>query len=274
MLFHTENETTTTVGQATATVILQSVNTFGNVLTTVELVYPRYIHSELMTHRMFSRSACSSRATPLRVMADEVIRDPVFFDSIGVNQPGMVAGEELGDEEKRAFREDWRLLGGFIANWALAQQQVRGIHKQVLNRVLEPFSRIRVLVTATEWENFFNLRLAPDAQPEMQSLARAIHQAMDKTTPALREEHFPYIRKEEQGMKQWDKAMVSAARCARVSYARHDEKKTSVESDIALAERLFNDKHMSPFEHAAVAKPGEFYANFNGWQSVRRIMGE
>ena len=77
----------------------------GSRITTLELVYPRYIHSELMTHRMFSRNASSSRATPLAVTLEEVKNDPVFFDYVGKNQSGMVAGEALKPEELDAFRE-------------------------------------------------------------------------------------------------------------------------------------------------------------------------
>lgn len=274
MLYHTENDSTTTCGQATATVLLSSRNTAGDVITSVELVYPRYIHSELLTHRVFSRSASSSRATPIEVMANEVISDPVLFDHVGANKKGMSADAELPSRDRMEFLADWKNLGRTVAEWVLAASKEYGVHKQVLNRALEPWSRIRTIVTATEWDNFFKLRLAKDAQPEMQSLAKAIKGAMLKSPPELRKEHYPYLSiAENEKLKQWDKAMVSAARCARVSYARHDGRITTVDEDIALAEKLFNDRHLSPFEHAAIACPGEWSANFTGWQSIRRLMG-
>lgn len=274
MLYHTENDSTTTCGQATATVLLSSRNKAGDVITSVELVYPRYIHSELLTHRVFSRSASSSRATPIEVMANEVIKDPVFFDQVGANKKGMSADGSVGAPEYAKFLYDWKQMGKTVAEWVLEASKAYGIHKQVLNRALEPWSRIRTIVTATEWDSFFKLRLAKDAQPEMQSLAKAIHGAMLKSPPVLRKEHYPYLSiAEDEKLKQWDKAMVSAARCARVSYARHDGRITTVDEDLALAEKLFNDRHLSPFEHAAIACPGEYSANFTGWQSIRRLMG-
>lgn len=274
MIDHSRNATTTLVGQATATVIEDTMSPSGVRLTTLELVYPRYIHSELMTHRMFSRNASSSRATPLQVNLDEVCLDPVFFDFVGKNQKGMVATEPLNDVLVDDFKTDWESLGIMVASHVAKMNKKYGIHKQTLNRALEPWLRIRTLVTATEWENFFKLRLSPNAQPEIQSLARAMHEAMGKSEPKGGVFHVPYLKFHEQKeLKVVDAYKVSAARCARVSYARHDGRETTTEEDLKLARNLFDAGHMSPFEHAAMwgldSDPYEFHYNLRGWQSVR-----
>lgn len=265
MLHHTVNDTTTNVGQAVATVIADTVSTEGKRITTLELVYPRYVHSELMTHRVFSRNASSSRATPLKVTLAEVNDDPVFFDYVGVNKAGMVAGEELTDEDLKQFKRDWNVLGKMVAYEVERMSEAYGIHKQTLNRALEPWLRIRTLVTATEWDNFFKLRLAEDAQPEIRSLAMAMKDAMEKSTPVEADVHIPYT-------KAGDSVASSVARCARVSYASHTGKETNVEADNKLYQQLLDGGHYSPFEHVAYAREGQ-WANFNGWRSLRNVMG-
>ena len=137
-----------------------------------------------------------------------------------------------------------------------------------MNRLLEPFGFIRVLVTATDWANFFSLRLAPDAQPEIRDLARAMKQAMADSTPVRTGEHMPYLTTRERTHPQ--KGLISAARCARVSYMTFDDKEPDVEADIQLARRLLRDRHMTPFEHQAFASEecGR-YANLTDWVSQR-----
>ena len=274
MLHHSENKTTVCNGQSIATVICDTYNEeLKSRITTLELVYPSYIHSELMTHRMFSRNASSSRATPLTVTLEEVKNDPVFFDYVGKNQSGMVAGEALKPEEVEAFREEWETLAYQVASRVEYMSERFGIHKQTLNRALEPFLRIRTLVTATEWNNFFTLRLAPDAQPEIRMLAEAMRAAMDKSKPNLGEYHLPYIEDyNPNSADDWGKyRKISVARCARVSYGRLDGKANSKEEDLALFDRLRAGGHLSPFEHIAYALNGK-HANFNGWLSLRGLL--
>ena len=274
MILHTTNETTFKIGQSIATVIADSISPEGKRITTFELVYPRYIHSELMTHRAFSRNAASSRATPLSVTVNEVANDPVFFDYVGANQSGMVAGDELPPEKVEAFRREWEALGLYVADTVADWGRRYGIHKQTLNRALEPWSRIRTLVTATEWDNFFTLRLAEDAQPEIRNLAKVMDAAMMHSVITESYLHLPYISEDEfcvEDRVDWE--LISAARCARVSYARLDGKSTDYDADVKLAERLLRSKHFSPFEHVALAEEGR-HANFVGWQSYRNVIGE
>lgn len=273
MIHHTENTTTTRVGQSIATVIADTISPAGKRITTLELVYPRYFHSELLTHRQFSRNASSSRATPLSVTLKEVRDDPVFFDYVGVNQAGMVAGAELDPAQLLAFKSEWEGLGFAVASKVEFLSKKYGIHKQTLNRALEPWLRIRTLVTATDWDNFFKLRLAPDAQPEIRSLAQAMQKAMAKSTPKIDVFHTPYVDNRDQFICTRDSAAASVARCARVSYARLDGRDHSIEDDIALRDRLLSSGHLSPFEHFAFDANGR-HANFDGWKSLRRVHEE
>lgn len=272
MIYHTENDTTVKVGESSATVIADSLSSFGARITTFELVYPRYIHAELLTHRAFSRNASSSRATPVSVNIREVEEDPVLFDAVNANRPGMQGGEHLADDDCTEFLNAWRSLGQYVAKEVKLWEKEFNIHKQVLNRALEPWLRIRTLVTATDLDNFFRLRISHDAQPEMQSLALAMFRSQDQSDPALSAYHLPYITEAEHDIGLSKQFKVSAARCARVSYARHDGKPSSLEEDLALADRLFSKRHLSPFEHQATAAVGQ-HANFNGWQSYRNELG-
>ena len=276
MLYHTVNKTTTQNGQSLATIVADSTAN-GNRITTFELLYPRYIHSEVMTYRMWSRNASSSRATPLNVTLSEVRNDPVFFDKVGKNKSGMVAGALLGTNELVEFEKDWYELANLVADKIEEFQAKYNIHKQVLNRALEPFSRIKTLVTATDFENFFKQRLADDAQPEIYNLALSMKEAMAESTPIETKEHLPYLTENEKDLEHEIQREICVARCARVSYGRHDQKLSSVDDDVALFGRLYHSMHLSPFEHVATAleykNRHKYNANLKGWCSMRHEMG-
>jgi len=227
-------------------------------ITTMELEYPRFIHSEFMTHRLFSRNASSSRAIPVAKMIAQVSENPAMPIHWGRNQPGMQATEEFDEEAIRDLKADWLDTMRVSMRWAKHFAEV-GVHKQIVNRILEPFQHIKVIVTATEWDNFFKLRLHPSAQPEMQELARCMKEAMNysATTELIPGEwHLPYVEYDEfqcaDGSIDMEKAIkCSVARCARVSYLNHDNSTPDIGKDIALADALLKDGHMSPFEHQA-----------------------
>lgn len=246
---------------------IASSNAFGTRIDTLELKYPRFIHSEFMTHRLFSRNASSSRAIPVAKVIEAVETQPAVPTYWGAKQKGMQAGEEvfnsIGDYEGPL--EAWKGLAGVMVDGAYAFDQA-GYHKQVVNRILEPFSFIKVIVTATEWENFFTLRLHPDAQPEIQELAKMMKAELDEVEPKEMDPgswHVPYYHRgfwepspdnkevDLEGNDIKTALAISAARCARVSYRLHDGKETDLESDLGLAKMLRESKHMSPFEHQA-----------------------
>ena len=260
-----------------AKVILDSVSPAGKRITTLQLKYPRFIHSEFMTHRAFSRNSMSSRAVPVAKMIEQVRNDPALPVHWGKNQPGMQARAELdGPHESRA-KIAWGLAAQRAAETAEKLATI-GAHKQIVNRILEPFQWMHTVVTATEWDNFFALRCHPDAQPEMQVLAFAMRGAMDASTPWPTEHHFPYVREEDGVMSTWRRAMISAARCARVSYLKHDGTAPSIGDDLALFERLAGGTpiHASPLEHQGLAMehPRRRSRNFVGWWQFRELFEE
>lgn len=255
-------------------------------LWTFELVYPRYIHSEFMTHRVFSRNASSSRAIPVKRMIEQVRENTVIPPKVFMNQKGMVGETEADPVTTTAFHVLWEEAAENACKTAEMMERL-GIHKQHVNRILEPFKFIKVIVTATDWDNFFVLRLAPDAQPEIRELASAIYNEMERYhnkdvgVLELDKEHIvvslPYITDEdikEIGKEEYHLLMkISAARCARVSYNNHDGSKPDIEKDLKLYEHLYDSKHMSPMEHACIRD--EDYrknANLTGWKSLRYLI--
>lgn len=233
-------------------------------LITVQARYPRFIHSELMTHRAFSRSASSSRAVPIERMIQDVLDDPAMPVEWGSNKAGMQAGAEI--ENTIAARTEWRNVA-YSAIIAAGELSRLGLHKQIVNRILEPFAHISVVITATDWQNFFDLRCHPAADPTMRALAEAIRTVINASTPTplgIDDFHKPYGGTLRQ----------SAARCARVSYLNHDGSNPDPEKDDDLADKLEEEKHMSPFEHQATPMPGDRHANLNGWISYRSMMEE
>ena len=255
-------------------------------LWTFELTYPRYIHSEFMTHRVFSRNASSSRAIPVKRMIEQVRENTVIPPKVFMNQKGMVGETEADPVTTTAFHVLWEEAAENAYKTADMMERL-GIHKQHVNRILEPFQYIKVIVTATDWHNFFVLRLAPDAQPEMRELANAIYDEMNRYhnkavgVLELDKEHtvvsLPYVTDEdvkEIGKEEYHTLMkISAARCARVSYNNHDGSKPDIEKDLKLYGHLYDSKHMSPMEHACIRD--EDYrknANLNGWKSLRYLI--
>jgi thymidylate synthase ThyX len=265
-----------------ATVIRDSISNHGVRLVTMKLRYPKFIHGEFMTHRVFSRNASSSRAVPTAKLIQEVRSNALraYPVSWGQNQKGMQAGGELSGDTLNEVKRAWNAAAYDAAYWA-ETMMLRGAHKQVVNRLLEPFSHINVVVSATEWMNFFGLRLSKDAQPEMRALAEAMWAAFKESVP-LRlghgQWHLPFVDEdslqelrllygyEHIGQDRYLKQdiapviekviKVSIARCARVSYESFETgKRSTVAEDIALHDRLLASRHLSPFEH--VATPDE-----------------
>lgn len=238
----------------TAKIIADSISTKGVRITTMELNYPRFIHSEFMTHRQFSRNASSSRAIPVEKQIHQVFNTPATPIHWGKNQPGMQARKEI--DFPTLAQDIWKYASELAVDRAYELKDL-DIHKQIVNRLLEPFQYIKVIVTATEYDNFFKLRCHEDAQPEMYELARCMKEAMEESTPKLLkhgEWHLPYVdfpgpRGKELSLEKAIKCSV--ARCARVSYLNHDNSNPNIEKDIALADKLLEAGHMSPFEHQA-----------------------
>lgn len=291
-----------------AKMICHSKNEYGQELKTFQLRYPRFIHAEFMTHRMFSRNASSSRAIPVSKLIEDIERDPVYPSFWGKNQPGMQAATECNNRViiphvyPRGYYDgtvDWESDVTTRGDaWDQAREQAikfarafdeAGYHKQIVNRLLEPFSHINVVVTATDYENFYALRRHPDAQPEIKLLADAMWEAEQNSIPKSltgNEWHLPYITENEPWELFTTKLIkISVARCARVSYLTHEGKEPDIASDLKLYERLVGSTplHASPAEHQATPdriicnnpltwKHPELHGNFHGFIQYRKTL--
>jgi thymidylate synthase ThyX len=261
--------------EVSANVILDSRNPFGQRLTTLKVTAHRFILAEINTHRALTRNYRSSRAVPFAKLLAEA-NDPAMPVAYMKNRPGMVSYEKMTDAEAVVAQLRWCDAAEAAVDHAkhLAETD---IHKSVVNRILEPYLFVHGVISATEWNNFYTLRLAPDAQPEFQALALAMRRAMDASEPrilSVDQWHLPYVddyldaeRLDKHlygtgnhfyGAKECEQirsAMrkLSVARVARVSIKPHDGSNIDVAKDILLHDRLLTDHHMSPFEHVAMA---------------------
>jgi thymidylate synthase ThyX len=255
-----------------ARVLLDSVSEAGIRLTTMEVTFPRFVLAEFNTHRQFSRNSASSRAIPTTKMLERVDEDPVFPVEWGRNQKGMSASDVLTPEDEEEARRAWLDARDAAVEQAQRLSHLR-VHKQVVNRLLEPFLWHTVIVTATEWSNFFDLRCAPNAQPELRQAAILMRNAMAASKPQLVKAgnwHLPLLQSDETGLDLETKKKISVARCARVSYLTHAGTR-EIEKDLELFDRLRADRHLSPFEHVATpANDVAFHANFRGWIQMRQ----
>ncbi len=306
----------------TAEVVAYSINQFGEELLTYQLHYPRIIHSEFMTHRMLSKNASSSRAIPVDKQLAYISKNTAMPVQWGKNQAGMQAdGEHTGlitfDDDfgipiKPMTPEDaWEYLCLTAIDVSKGFSDA-GYHKQVANRLTEPFQFINVVVSGTDWNNFFYLRHHEDADPTIAELARIMYEAKQEATPKELlhgEYHTPYVQSirvggdlkyftEDNGnsteISVEEAIKVSISCCAQVSYRNQD---TSLEKALTLYDRLITMKpaHASPTEH--VATPFSdieyqnrtatlFYAdahdldlpqvmysgNFKGWSQFRKTI--
>lgn len=299
----------------TARVVQASESVHGKKIITFELEYPRFVHSELLTHRMFSRNAMSSRAVPVKKMIDQVMKDPAMPVHWGKNQSGMQADEECDNDvwnwnnDVRMSRDEaWRNCAIELAMHANTFSE-SGYHKQIVNRLIEPFQKMKTVVTATEWYNFFELRCHKDAQPEIKLLAELMRECYEEAEfmPLNSGEwHVPYVNRqrcsdtgnlyyyldEDTDVSDINALKVSASCCAQVSYRALDD---SLDKALDIYDRLVTSKpiHASPFEHQAMAPSSINFAfktdldkgfthydlsgnawsgNFKGWIQYRQLL--
>jgi thymidylate synthase ThyX len=254
-------------------------------ITTFELSFPRWILAEFNTHRLLSRNSASSRAIPIKANIENIMADTAMPVHWGINQPGMVADAEANEEITAAAKTIWYEARNNAIKSAEALSTL-GIHKQVANRLVENFTYQKVIVTATEWDNFFWLRSHKDAQPEIRVLAELMLKAYNESIPEVLEVgewHTPYVTHARHELSQelyyvnntggtltLDEALkVSASCCAQVSYRKNDD---TVEKAIKVYDMLNLDstddstrKHSSPIEHQATPVPtDEYLSDING----------
>lgn len=287
-------------------ILKDSIAPCGKRLTTWELTYPRFVHAELMTHRLFSRNSASSRAIPSEKLMARVQEDPALPQFWGKNQSGMQAAEELVGKARTEAEREWLNARNSMLR-AVERLHELGLHKQLANRLIEPWMFITVIVSATEWDNWYHLRNHRAAQPEIAWVARDMWPKWNENKPdqlASGDWHLPLVNDEDiepaKRLAPNEFAMfldgneddvfqkhdpkrlievlkkVSTGRCARVSYLTHEGKR-DLEKDIELHDKLCagpatgDPGHWSPFEHIAraLATPDRV-GNFIGWFQYRK----
>ena len=252
-------------------VIQDSLSPTGDRLVTFEIETYRYIWAEVMTHRQLSRNAQSSRAVPSKTVlkVNEDFVRPIIY---GKNKAGMSSTEEFNELESAEIQKVWDSAANYTFAASLQLNKL-GLHKQWANRITEPFSKIKAIISATEWNNFFWLRIDPEAaQPEIVDLANKMQKAMQDSIPLqlnAGELHVPYVDREvgfdlsdeiryyiggqDEGELSKEEALrISASCCCQVSYRKLDD---SFNKAMEIWDKLFSGPkpHMSPTENQAVA---------------------
>lgn len=267
----------------TAKVICDSINPAGDRITTGLWTFPRFILAEVNTHRMLAKNTASSRAIPVEKMVAAVRENPAVFEQYGRANKGMSAQELMHPIDQEAFEKAWKEAG--LAAATFAEDWGKDVAKQIINRILEPWLWVTQIVTATDWANMFALRAHPAVQPEFQVLAYRWLDAYLKSKPVKMQWgqwHLPFVDSTEaETVEEWgfDFRKQSVARCARVSYTRHDAEDT-IDSCSKLHDRLLESGHMSPFEHQAQAIKGsmtfpeatDYHGCYKGWRPYRKYL--
>lgn len=283
-------------------VLADSISPAGHRLTSFELCFPRIVLAELNTHRMLSRNSASSRAIPVEKRIAAVEADPFVPEQFGKNRKGMQHDEVLEDSADRAARELWNGAKAQALSIAGLLAGV-GVHKQLANRLLEPFAWHTAVLTATDWDNLIHLRVNPAAQGELRKAIEMLAAAFAESKPrqiAHGQWHTPYVDGDELRLLDAHRVpiqKVSAARCGRVSYLTQNGIRDPQE-DLALFDRLVEPGHLSPLEHPArpmtddelhlFARPrhrwnghrfviesgamDHYLGNFNGWVQLRKLV--
>jgi thymidylate synthase ThyX len=257
-----------------ANVIADSITAAGERLTTMEVQMHRFVLAEFNTHRMFSRNSASSRAIPIEKQIAKIAKNPAFPLEWGSNKSGMQAGEPLNNKDAKKAKKVWKKACKRAIKDCRKLEDL-GVHKQIANRILEPYMWHTVIVSSTEWDNFFEQRCSSLAQPEIRFAALAMRNAYQNSVPFLLmpgEFHLPYLQPGEENLPEYTKTQICIARCARVSYLTHDNQ-YSVEKDVILFDRLVSAEppHWSPMEHIATPLSEDLdpSGNFDGYAQVR-----
>jgi thymidylate synthase ThyX len=253
--------------EISAKIITDSINNINDHrLTTFQIRVPKWLLAEINTHRVLSKSFSSSRAIPAKTIRKSANYTPLYFTK---NKSGMSGDSDLTGASLTSARISWE-YGRYSAKLTHFLLEKSGLHKQYTNRVLEPYLYADGVISSTEWDNLLKLRIAPDAQPDFDELAKQLKNGLSNNKPTTLlygQWHLPYISEEEINCTKF------AARCARVSYGFQDS--FDIEKDIKRANKLLSgyNLHLSPFEQ--VAKPASYYdntANYKGWRQLRDMI--
>ena len=251
----------------TAKVIADSISPEKVRMTTMEIEYPRFILAELNTHRMLSKNSASSRAIPVKAMHEHIMKSPAEPVYWGKNQAGMQAKQEIAGPDLSEAKYIWAKAKEDALHWSAALATRLEVHKQVANRITEPWMTMKTVISGTEWRNFFWLRCHADAQPEIHELAMKMRDAyLASTAKPLNpgEWHVPYVTtyrdtytqqlhyvdNSDQYITAEQARIISASCCAQVSYRKNDD---SFEKAEKIYRQLIESQpcHASPVEHQA-----------------------
>jgi hypothetical protein len=270
------------MNQTSAKIVLDSINPTGQRLTTLQIRTPKWLLSEINTHRMISRNYNSSRAIPSKAFRQLSTYTPPQFLS---NKPGMQGGEELKGFDLALAKFGWE-FGRATAKITHQLLSRSNLHKQYTNRVLESYSYCDGIISSTAWDNFFAQRCHRDAQPDFQDLACQIREELERSTPQKLDRgewHTPFIdpfnrdERLEMREKRYNPLLISAARVARVSYGyltgEDGRNIFDLDKDFKRGSMLLDAevKHLSPFEMVAMAVGDDMgTGNFQGWHQLRK----
>lgn len=248
-------------------------------VTCFRVTYPRIVHSEFLRHRFNSVTSSSSRAIPLNRIIEQYFG--YIPDNWRKHQSGMqpLEGSNIfTDEELKEYIESYTYIMNESERIAkLLHKDGKGLAKEQVNRLLEPYSYITHLVQTTEkgYKHFFDLRTDKNAQYEIRVIAEMMKEQYNKSVPIKRKYHLPFYQDEFQtdndpNILKYLK--VSSARCARTSYYNHEGKPPSLEEDLKLSETLLKDKHLSPFEFPVIDrfKAEEVFSDIKWWEFVEQ----
>lgn len=289
----------------TAKIIADSISPEKVRMTTMEIEYPRFILAELNTHRMLSKNSASSRAIPVKTMHEHIKSspaEPVFW---GKNQAGMQAKEELTGTDYTDAKFIWQRAMDDALHWSGGLANRLQLHKQIANRITEPWMTMKTVISGTEWRNFFWLRCHADAQPEIHELAMKMRDAYINSSPKrlnAGEWHVPYVNTYHNStdnslcytdgigndITAEEARIISASCCAQVSYRKNDD---SFEKAEKIFNQLINSQpcHASPVEHQAtpmqrpdcfadlgtthIDRAGQAWSgNLKGWIQHRKLI--
>lgn len=282
-----------------AKIVADSINAYGDRITTFTVTFPRFILAELNTHRMLSRNSASSRARPFKVMLKDVTDDPFIPIRWMSAHKGMQGSEYLDGAQAEQAVAKWLEARDAAVRSAVELDRLQ-VTKQLVNRLLEPFMWHEVIITATEYENFFALRAHADAEIHIAALAEAMLRAYNASTPkrlSAGEWHIPFSDHFDDAKLaalvdgasdvppaqqiETFKKEIACARCARISYKPFgSEDQYDYVADRRLFKTLLDGGHMSPLEHCARAMSDDerqrhhnaVCGNFRGFVQYRKMM--
>lgn len=243
----------------------------GKEIVTYEVTHHRWILAEINKHRLFSNNYQSSRAVPVGKVLEQVRESPAMPIHWGAKQSGMQADNEV--ENWDSFGQgEYQWLGAMVHACDRADvMNDQGYHKQIVNRLTEPFQMIKGVITATELDNFFYLRRHPDAQPEIRELADCMWEALQQSEPQVLkpgEWHLPYVKTfrasygdagleyhaERIGVTLHEALRISAASVAQVSFRKLDQSSEKVDKVWGMLVDT-EQPHAVCLEHQATPMP-------------------